>query len=201
MKRRLALLLVGALILVAVAAPRGPAGEAAAQNGTKVNRWVVGSAGGPSSAGDVTMNDTLGQPVMGLSDGEAVSLTAGYWYHGLGPTSVLLLSFEAAPQGAAILVTWETAHEVDNLGFNLYRAESPVGPMAQLNETLIPPQVPPGSPVGSTYEWLDDWALVPGQVYYYWLEDVSIYGQTRLHGPVHALAAGGEAVYLPIVLR
>lgn len=201
MKRRLAMLLVAALILVAIAAPRGPAGGAAAQDGTNVNRWVVGSAGGPSSAGDVTMNDTLGQLVIGPSEVEAVSLTAGYWYYGLGPTSVLLLSFEALPQGAAILVTWETAHEVDNLGFNLYRAESPVGPMAQLNETLILPQVPPGSPFGATYEWLDESALVPGQLYYYWLEDVNIYWQTRFHGPVYAEAFGGKAVHLPIVLR
>jgi hypothetical protein len=186
MRQRLALLLVGALLLGAVAARRGPAGEAAAQGGTEINWWVVAGGGGPSAATGVTMNDTLGQAVAGEAAGGTVSLSAGYWYPGFGPTAVLLVSFDAAPSGAAILVTWESSQEIENLGFNLYRAESEAGPMARLNDELIPSGVPPGSPFGTVYEWLDEDGLVPGQVYYYWLEDVDIYGRTTLHGPVQA---------------
>jgi hypothetical protein len=201
MKRRLVLLLLGALFLGSMAGPRGPAGQAVAQGGAEVDWWVVASGGGPSSGGVVMMSGTLGQPVIGLAQGGAVSLGAGFWYAELGPTSVSLLSYDAAPQGTAILVTWETAQGIDSVGFNLYRAESPTGPMAQLNDALIPSQVPPGSAFGAVYEWLDEDGLVPGQVYYYWLEAVDIYGQATLHGPVHATAGGGQDVYLPIVLR
>ena len=173
-----------------------------AQGGETIDWWVTASGGVGSSVGDVTMNDTIGQPLAGPSAGTGVSLSAGYWYSGLGPTGVFLKSFAAAPQGAAILVTWETSQEIDNLGFNLYRAVSEEGPMVRLNDDLIPTQVPPGSPFGAVYEWLDEDGLVPGQGYCYWLEDVDLYGRTALHGPVQATAAaGGDVVYLPLVRR
>jgi hypothetical protein len=178
--------LMAALVLGALAAARGPLGQALAQGSAAVNWWVVAGGGAPSTGGGVTMNDTLGQPVIGPSSGGTVSLAAGYWYPGSGPTAVSLLSFDAVPQGAAILLTWETADEVDNLGFNLYRAGSPTGPLARLNDELIPTLVPPGSTSGAVYEWLDEVGLVPGQLYFYWLEDVDIYGHTTLHGPLQA---------------
>jgi hypothetical protein len=98
---------------------------------------------------------------------------------------VELLSFKAAPQGRNILVTWETASEINNAGFNLYRATSLAGEKMRLNADLIPSKVPPGSPIGATYDWLDN-QVVAGTVYFYWLEDVDIYGQATLHGPVKA---------------
>ena len=100
------------------------------------------------------------------------------------PTSVDLARFEANPDGASIRVEWETVSEVDNLGFNLYRAETPDGPRSQLNGSLIPSQVP-GSPVGAAYEFVDESAR-PGITYYYWLEDVDVYGAATYHGPVNA---------------
>ncbi len=72
--------------------------------------------------------------------------------------------------------------EIDNLGFNLYRAESPDGPYVKLNEELIPSQAP-GSPIGAVYVWLDS-TVQMGRIYYYKLEDVDIYGYTTMHGPV-----------------
>jgi hypothetical protein len=193
-KRRLVLLLVGALIL-------GGLGRAVAQGGAEANWWVVASGGGRSMSGMVTINDSLGQPVIDLAQGGTVTLGAGYWYPGMGPTSVSLVSFDAVPQGTAIRVTWETALETNNVGFNLYRAESPSGPLAQLNDTLIPSQVAPGSPSGAVYEWLDQDGLVPGQVYYYWPEAVDIHGRSTRYGPLQATAGGGEALYLPVVWK
>jgi len=99
-----------------------------------------------------------------------------------GPTAVELARFEGWPEGPAIHIEWETVSEVDNLGFNLYRADAPDGPYTKLNEELIPSQAP-GSPVGAVYVWLDETVQV-GQTYYYKLEDVDIHGHTTLHGPV-----------------
>jgi hypothetical protein len=101
-------------------------------------------------------------------------------------TAVDLASFTAEPQGRAVLLAWETASEVDNLGFHLYRAMSPEGPRTQLDDRLIPGQMP-GSPAGAAYTFLDQTA-VPGLTYYYWLEDVDVYGVGTLHGPVSVQA-------------
>jgi hypothetical protein len=105
----------------------------------------------------------------------------------LTPTAVELLWFNARPKGGAITVRWETASEVDNAGFNLYRATALNGEKMQLNGDLIPSKVPPGSPIGAEYSWLDT-RVVAGTIYYYWLEDVDIYGRATLHGPVKAEA-------------
>ena len=107
-----------------------------------------------------------------------------YWWE--WPTAVELASFTATPQAwtRSILIEWETVSEVDNLGFNLYRAESPDGRQIRLNASLIPSQGP-GSPIGFKYSFADRTALT-GRTYYYWLEAVDVYGMTASYGPVSA---------------
>jgi hypothetical protein len=100
------------------------------------------------------------------------------------PSAVTLASFAAAPAGKAIQVTWDTASEIDTLGFNLYRADAINGTRLQLNSGLIPSQIP-GSPMGASYQFADTSALA-GVTYYYWLEDVDATGMGSLHGPVSA---------------
>jgi hypothetical protein len=99
---------------------------------------------------------------------------------------VRLARFEGWPERAAVHVEWETVSEVNNLGFNLYRADAADGPYMKLNEELIPSQVP-GQPGGAVYVWTDSTVQV-GRTYYYKLEDVDIYGYTTLHGPVRVKA-------------
>jgi hypothetical protein len=99
------------------------------------------------------------------------------------PTAVKLAAFEVASQGEGILVTWETAMELDNVGFNLYRSTAATGPYTRLNATLIPPQFP-GEVMGGIYEWLDS-DVQPGLIYYYKLEDLDLKGVSTLHGPVN----------------
>jgi hypothetical protein len=100
------------------------------------------------------------------------------------PTAIDLARFEARAEGAAIALEWETVSEVDNLGFNLYRAESQDGVPVQINDGIIPSQVL-GAPLGAIYQFRDETAL-PGTTYYYWLEDVDIHGKSMYHGPVTA---------------
>jgi carboxypeptidase T len=102
-----------------------------------------------------------------------------------GPTAVTLVSFTATGEGKAIALTWETASEVDTLGFDLYRAVQVDGTRTKINDELIPSQVAPGSSCGAVYSYRDRGAR-PNRTYYYWLEDVDIYGDTRLQGPVGA---------------
>jgi len=108
------------------------------------------------------------------------------------PLAVDFAGFSAVWQGDAVAVTWETAQELDNLGFNLYRGESEAGPWFKLNAELIPTQVP-GAVSGAVYEWLDA-GVTPGTAYFYRLEDVDIYGLSTFHGPVGTEPAGPSAV-------
>ncbi|MEJ5308331.1 MAG: hypothetical protein WHX52_01045 [Anaerolineae bacterium] len=98
------------------------------------------------------------------------------------PTAVSLVSFEATPRQGTILVTWETAMELDHVGFNLYRSTAVNGPYTQLNADLIPPQFP-GEIMGGAYDWLDT-NVQPGVTYFYKLEDIDVKGVSTFHGPV-----------------
>lgn len=115
------------------------------------------------------------------------------------PTAVTMLWFEATSWGDAILTSWKTASEIDNLGFNVYRAESPDAEPLQLNDALLPSESP-GSLIGYVYHYLDRTAT-PGVLYYYWLEAVDSLGGTERHGPVSAVMTPRtlRRVYLPVV--
>jgi hypothetical protein len=103
------------------------------------------------------------------------------------PTAVTLANLAAAPAGNAIQVNWETASELDSLGFNLYRATSATGPRTRLNASLIYSQAP-GSPLGQAYQFVDA-AVRSGVTYYYWLEAVDTAGGSAINGPVSATVA------------
>ncbi|MBN1815532.1 MAG: S8 family serine peptidase [Anaerolineae bacterium] len=116
---------------------------------------------------------------------------------GDSPTAVTLTRFEASPAVEGIHVEWETATEIDQLGFNLYRGDTSGRATQKLNEVLIASQAP-GSPTGAVYAWTDK-DVEPGVTYYYELEDVDFYGTATRHGPVEVTAA--YVVYLPVLMR
>jgi len=115
------------------------------------------------------------------------------------PTAVDLAAFDAAPHADGIRVTWETAAELDHLGFNLYRSASPSGPWTRLNADLILPKVP-GSVFGGLYEWFDT-DVTPGGTTYYRLEDIDIYGVRTFHGPTWATSGAPlrYTLFLPLI--
>lgn len=114
-----------------------------------------------------------------VTDGEVEDYA---WDWGTPPTAVDLTDFSAAAQAdGSVQVTWETATELDNLGFNLYRAEAAGGPWTQLNAALIPAQTP-GATFGNVYTWSDSDA--PSGTVYYRLEDLDVNGTSTFHGPI-----------------
>jgi hypothetical protein len=64
-------------------------GGTLAQGTATIHRWVISGGGAPSSGGNVTLNDTLGQPITGPSSGGNVWLGTGYW-GGARPTHARL---------------------------------------------------------------------------------------------------------------
>jgi len=111
-------------------------------------------------------------------------------YYFAVPTAVELLSFTATAERKAIVLTWETASEINNLGFNLYRARKIDGERIRINAELIPTLVPPGSNYGAVYEYPDT-TLKGNKTLYYWLEAINIHGTNDLYGPIEARAARG----------
>lgn len=109
------------------------------------------------------------------------------------PLGVMLAAFEAVAQPNAIHVSWETASELENAGFNLYRSLDASRDHATLL-AYVPSQAP-GSAQGFVYGY-DDAGVAPGQTAWYWLEDVDFAGVTSEHGPVQATMAAPTAVRL-----
>jgi hypothetical protein len=154
-----------------------------AQGTVSVDWWVVAGGGGASSADEVVVNSTLGQPIIGASGEKPVALGAGYWYGAQGPpTAVTLASFTATPVGDNILVEWETAMEIDTVGFNVWRSETRDGGYVRVNDTPIP-SASPGGVWGGTYSYVDS-DVIPGTTTYYKLEELEISGGRNWYGPV-----------------
>ena len=105
-----------------------------------------------------------------------------------GVTAVQLTSFTAVAGDGAVDLDWETASELDNLGFHLYR--STAGPYERITARAIPGLG--SSPVGANYSYRDT-GLTNGVTYYYKLEDIETTGRTTFHGPVLATPEAGAS--------
>jgi len=84
----------------------------------------------------------------------------------------------ASPTG--VLIEWRTSFLLDNLGFNIYREQG--GARTQVNGSIIA-----GSALNAgqgtaidTYQWFDGTGTLDSR---YYLEDLSLGGQTNLIGP------------------
>jgi hypothetical protein len=95
------------------------------------------------------------------------------------PNAITLASFSFQAAADGVTLVWETLAEIDNAGFNVYRATSPDGPFTRVNADMIVAQ---GSPVsGASYSFTD----APGAgTFYYRLEDVDFNGTSTFHGPL-----------------
>jgi hypothetical protein len=136
------------------------------------------------------------------------------------PTAVTLKSFKALQHGEGVLLKWKTSHEVNNLGFNVYREAN--GELVRLTPELITGSAllaGSGTPLtaGHHYVWFDNSVLSPqssalssyrsavsGQrsAVRYYLEDVDLSGQRTWHGPVEVqLPAPGSPLQASEVRR
>jgi hypothetical protein len=97
------------------------------------------------------------------------------------PTVVDLSQFKLIPGNKKVTILWDTATEVDNAGFNIYRADSDPGKYGKINNSLIPAEGT--STQGAHYEF-EDYGLKNRVTYYYILEDVDIFGKSTYHGPI-----------------
>ena len=81
MKIKILILCVVLLLVVA--------GVALANGSLELPRWVIGSGASYSTAGDVSVQATLGQPIVGVVSGGNTFLGQGYW-HGSSGNNIYL---------------------------------------------------------------------------------------------------------------
>ena len=98
-------------------------------------------------------------------------------------TLIRLASFTATAKAWSVVLNWATESEIDNAGFNIYRAESENGVYAKINSAIVSAK---GSPTqGTSYEFVDK-EVKNRKTFYYKLEDIDLNGKSTMHGPVSA---------------
>jgi hypothetical protein len=137
---------------------------------TDLSNWTnEGGVGTTSPNGSITSNPTtISNPT----------------YFALGsvttdnPLPVELASFAITAMDEGVKLKWETASEVDNAGFIVSRSRFRDGGFEALasyrtHDALVGKGT---SATGGKYEWIDKSKLLPGETYYYKLEDVDFNG-------------------------
>jgi peptidase C25-like protein len=137
-----------------------------------------------------------------VGSGNSVNINAVVYHYiafaRSSPTAVHDLRATASRHEGGVLVEWRTSREVDNLGFNLYRAPGESSGdgsgWIRLNPDLIS-----GSALldgradarrdGQVYRWFDP--LPESEDVWYSIEDVDLSGRKTRHGPFAAVPASG----------
>jgi len=172
--------------------------------------WKVGSSAtlgsNTSFLGNILALTSISMGTGASLDGRALAQTGAVTLdtnHIFGPTcsptAVELLNFWAAPlRDQRVHLEWAAALEVNNFGFNLYRAN--VDDQAQATLIHFEPAVPQGGGSGATYVFVDtapDYGL-----WWYWLADVDTQGHETLHTPINALVQSlNKSLFIPLMRK
>lgn len=95
---------------------------------------------------------------------------------GLGFGVVLPVTAQQEPSSPGPLrnvIRWSTASEVDNFGFDVYRAEREDGPFTRITQQPVPGAGTSDEP--ARYEY-PDVSIKPDIQYYYYVESISMSG-------------------------
>jgi len=100
------------------------------------------------------------------------------WTYPCDPNAVELLSFKAQRKPDRVVLTWETATELNNAGFYLYRSKTETGKRIILNGGARIPAKEARTSYGAVYKF-KDFTINPLRRYYYWLEAIDTDGKTE----------------------
>ena len=122
-----------------------------------------------------------------MEENEKKDATIAWWRIGLAlilwVSGLWLLVRDIPP----VLLTWETASEVGTAGFNVYRADTPDGDFARINDELILAEG--GELTGAAYRFEDD-GVSPGRRYCYRIEEVEWDGAVNIYPETVTVRAG-----------
>jgi hypothetical protein len=96
--------------------------------------------------------------------------------------TMIFFSGAQAEEGAGIsnIIKWETASELNNFGFDVFRGENEEGPFTRVNENTIPGAGSIDTP--RHYEFIDD-TIEAEKVYWYYVESISMSGEREKFTP------------------
>lgn len=88
---------------------------------------------------------------------------------------------EAEEEALSNTLRWATASEVDNFGFDVYRADSEDGPFTRL--TARPIEGAGTADVPTDYAYVDE-TIIRGRDYFYYVESIAMDGQRSRFTPI-----------------
>jgi hypothetical protein len=109
--------------------------------------------------------------------------------------AVTLVDFRTIPGDGYVILLWETATELDNVGFFINRSNQQTGTYERINENIIPSRG--DGLTGDEYEYRDS-DVVNGNEYWYRLESIDSGQQSQFYEPVPAVP-GATATPSPSV--
>lgn len=95
--------------------------------------------------------------------------------------SACSVSAGRAVESLSNTVTWSTASESDNFGFDVYRAERREGPYERI--TARPLEGGGTTDLPRDYRFIDE-QVEPGVEYFYYVESISLSGERRRFTPI-----------------
>jgi hypothetical protein len=114
--------------------------------------------------------------------------------------AVTITGFKVEAGDGAIFVNWETASEIGNLGFHVFRSQSESGTYERLPLGTPSAQFIPSDDfgVGALYEFVD-LQVTPGVRYWYKVQDIPASGAAETVGPESAMIplSGGATPTTP----
>jgi uncharacterized repeat protein (TIGR01451 family) len=114
----------------------------------------------------------------------------------LNPLSAIIYNLKATPGPGFIQIYWQVMYPFDDLYFNVYRSNTQNGERTRLTDNPIPSLQQSRKPEDGYF--LQDTSLLPGTIYYYWIESVDSYRSIFYSfDPV----ISPYAMYLPTVVR
>ena len=124
-----------------------------------------------------------------------ISLCLAIFATHAAPQNVTLISFSATslPGQPEIYVEWETATEINAVGFFVERSDLVQGPYTRVS-TFIPHEG--DSVTGARYDWIDETTIL-SHTYFYRLEEITSNQTSLFYGPIVA-TAGSPVPLLPI---
>jgi hypothetical protein len=129
--------------------------------------WVIAGGGAPASGGIITLNDTLGQPVIGPAGGEGVTQGAGYWYGAPAVAPAVAPEVDIARTTGGAELTW--THIAANAnGYEVWWSTAPYFSPGADGSDHATVTMPP---------WTYTHAGAPGVTYYYVVLGVNSAGQ------------------------
>ncbi|NOZ48613.1 MAG: hypothetical protein GXP37_01035, partial [Chloroflexi bacterium] len=114
----------------------------------------------------------------------------------IAPTAVALADFSASHTGQGNLVQWQTASELDQTGFVIWRSSAENGTYKAVSGLISATN----RPEGASYQWLD--TLIDARTpAWYKIESVP---DGALFGPVSVQPQpgdGGQILFIPLMIR